>query len=91
MARENQKFKITRKEFEQMKEIDVRTVDRNTLVDIRDVVIRKELPREDRMIDYVRQVKNPYCYLDHGVVVKLSFKGTRSLEDCLVSCVDMES
>ncbi len=83
--------KITREELNKMKEVDIRTVDRNTLIDVRDVTVKKELPRSERILDYVRQIKNPYCYLDNGVAVKLSFKGTRSLEDCLVSCIDMES
>ncbi len=74
-----------------MKEIDIHTVDRGTLVDIRDVVIKKEFPKEKRVIDYIRQVRNPYCYIDRGVVVKLSFKGAGSLEDCLVSCMDTKN
>ncbi len=74
-----------------MKETDIRTVDRASLVDVKDVVIKDELAREERIIDYIEQIKNPYCYLDHGVVVKLSFKGTKRLEDCLLSCIEMES
>lgn len=44
------------------------------------------LPQEQRIKDYIRQVKNPYCYLDNGVVVHISFADTdATLEDQLLS------
>lgn len=43
------------------------------LVDIRDVVIRKDLPKEERMADFLRQIKNPYCFRYQDMVVQLSF------------------
>ena len=36
-------------------------IDRDKLVDIRDVVINTDLPKEERIKDYIRQIKNPYC------------------------------
>ena len=55
---------------EEMKNIDIRTVDPATLVDIRDVVINDDLPKEERMASFIRQIKNPYCYRVGDVVVK---------------------
>ena len=55
---------------EEMKNIDIRTVDPETLVDIRDVVIDDDLPKEERMASFIRQIKNPYCYRVGDVVVK---------------------
>lgn len=76
---------MTRDELERLKNVDVRTVDPETLVDINTVKIDPNLPREERIKEYVRQIGNPYCYLDQGYVVKLSFADTdRTLEDCLV-------
>lgn len=64
------------------KDVDIRTVDRNTLVDINDVNIDKKLPREQRLKDYVRQIKNPYCYKCGEAIVKISFsETTATLED----------
>ena len=50
--------------------VDVRTVDRNTLVDIESVKIDKSLSDRERVLDYLKQIKNPYCYLYRGTVVK---------------------
>ena len=84
------KFQITREELDKMKEVDIRTVDPDTLVDIDDVKINTDLPYEERMQDYIRQIKNPYCYRCKGVVVKISFSGKRRLEDCLKEAMESD-
>lgn len=66
-----------------MKNVDIKTVKKEDLVDINTVKINTDLPVKERIEDYIRQIKNPYCYLDHGVVVKVNFTGEKSLEDCL--------
>lgn len=72
--------------IEQLKNIDIRTVDPDTLVDIRDVKIDPELPREERLIEFVRQIKNPYCYKYGKAVIKISHEDTETtLEDRLVN------
>lgn len=80
--------------FEELKEhsqVDIRSVDPKGLVDIKDVTIREDLPIPERVRDYIRQIKNPYCYLSHGTVVKIRFAGSRTLEECINSCVSMEA
>lgn len=70
--------------LESLKNIDVRTVDRESLVDINTVVIDESLPRPERIRSFLEQIKNPYCYLDGDVVVKISFCDTEAtLEDRL--------
>ena len=56
--------------FEEMKTIDVRTVDPETLVDVTGIVIDESLSKEERKAEYLRQVKNPYCIRVGDVVVK---------------------
>ena len=48
--------------LEEMKSVDLRTVDREELVDIRDVHIDRSLPIEERIRSFVEQIKNPYCF-----------------------------
>lgn len=75
----------------EMAKVDVRTVNPEELVDITDVHINKELPVKERLADYISQIRNPYCYKSHGVIVKISFAGMRKLEECIGACVSMES
>ena len=71
---------------EEMKAVDIRTVDRDTLVDIRDVKIDRSLPLEERVRSFVEQIKNPYCFRCGDAVVKTSFLDTDvTLEDCVES------
>ena len=73
----------TKQAVQEMQAVDVRTVDKNTLVDIATVTLNENLPRQECIREYIRQIKNPYCYLSNGVVIKVSFAGKRSIEDCL--------
>lgn len=56
------------------------------LRNINEVEIRKDLSQRERMVDFISQIKNPYCYLDKGMVVKISFAGENRLEDTLKKC-----
>lgn len=87
---ENEKQVITIDELKKMTEIDIRTVDKNTLVDVEDVQVRMDLPKEERIAEYLRQIKNPYCYLSHGMIIKISFAGKDTLERCLERCMSIE-
>lgn len=58
------------------------------LVDIRDVVIDKSLPLEDRVKSYVEQIKNPYCFKVGDVVVRVSYAGKdKTLTDSFTSMI----
>lgn len=74
---------VTSEELRAMSEVDIRKVDRGTLVDAETVKINTELPIEERIADYTAQIKNPYCYLYKGMAIKISFSGKRKLEDCM--------
>jgi hypothetical protein len=73
-------------DFGTMRAVDVRTVDSAALDDIRDVKVNAALPQKERLIDFIRQVKNPYLYKCGKMVVKVSFAETEAtLEDKLES------
>lgn len=75
---------FTGTDLRQMKEVDIRTVDAGSLVDIRDVQVDQALPRRERFADFLQQIRNPYCYRCGKVVVKVSFADTdATLEDRL--------
>lgn len=71
-----------------MKNIDLNTVDRDELVDIRDVKVNTALPKQERAIDFIRQIGNPYCYKHGKYVVKVGFSDTEvSLEERLAGYI----
>ena len=70
--------------IEAMKTVDPKNVDRSALVQRSSVRLNPDAPREDRLRDFIRQIKNPYCYLDGKTVVKITFSNTdMTMEDCL--------
>ena len=56
--------------------MDLGTIDRDSLVDIRSVNIDTTLPKEERMCDFIRQIKDPYLYRHGKYVVKIAFSDT---------------
>ncbi|WP_442871058.1 DUF6870 family protein [Acutalibacter muris] len=54
------------------------------LADIRDVTVDPSLPKEERIADFLRQIKNPYCFKCGKFTVHAQYaKNGPSLEDCL--------
>lgn len=60
----------------------------DTFVDINDISVNKDLPKPERIKEYIRQIKNPYRFKCGNFVVtaKYSDKGL-SIEDCLQSII----
>ena len=79
---------LTREVIAAMRDVDIRTVDPDSLRDIRDVQVHAELSKEERILDFIRQIGNPYCYRHGKYVVKVSFTDTDiTLEDRMLSYI----
>lgn len=79
-------YTLTRETINAMRDVDIRMVDPDSLRDIRDVHVRTELPKRERMMDFIRQIGNPYCYRHGKYVVKISFTDTEvTLEERMLS------
>lgn len=81
---------ISAEELRKMKDTDIRTVDKNQLVDLNSVVIDESKPVEERILSFIQQIRNPYCFRVGDVVVKLVYKENgptfqQNLEDMLMS------
>ena len=77
---------LTAADIDAMQAVDLKTVDRDMLRDIRDVEVDTGLPKRERILDYIRQIGNPYCYRHGDYTVKVSFTGTdATLEDRVLS------
>ena len=78
----------TREQIEALQNVDIRTVDPETLRDIRDVTVNTDLPKRERILDFIRQIGNPYCYRHGKYVVKVSFTDTDvTLEDRMLAYI----
>lgn len=63
---------------------DFGSVTSSELVDIRDVSVKRELPKEERIADFVKQIGNPYLFKCGKYIVKASFSDSgQTLEECI--------
>ena len=54
------------------------------LVDINDVKINTELPVDERIMDYISQIKNPYRFKCDDIIINVKFnKHGKLLDDLL--------
>lgn len=83
---------MDRAELEELKKADVRTVDISALSEIEKIEIDSSLPARERWMDFAEKIKNPFCFICNGMVVKISYSEAKeSLENRLVQlCVSME-
>ncbi len=65
---------ITDEELDAMETVDVRTVDINTLTDIRDIKIDTKLPVEKKLALFAKQTNNLFVHRIGDYVVKVRFQ-----------------
>ena len=65
---------ITDEELDAMETVDVRTVDINTLTDIRDIKIDTKLPVEKKLALFAKQTNNLFVHRIGDYVVKVHFQ-----------------
>lgn len=83
------KAKISKEDFQQLKNVDIREIDPNTVTDIRCVRVDSSLPPAERIQDVVRQMNgNPFVYRCGNILIKTSFAGTQSLQVVLEECLE---
>lgn len=68
-----EKFGLAQMNLEKLRQVDVRTVDPETLVDIREIEIDRSLPKEGRQKEFMRKIRNPYCFRVGKVAVSVGF------------------
>ena len=69
-----------------MAETDINTISKESLIDIKDVTIDMEKGKQERISEFFRQIKNPYCFVCNGMIVKMHFNGSeKTLEEKLDS------
>lgn len=79
---------LTASDLKKLQSVNPETVDRSALKDIREVHINTELPKKERILDFIRQIGNPYCYRHGDYVVKVGFADTDvTLEDRMLSYI----
>lgn len=82
-----EKMKAQLNEYRSMSVMDV---DEEQLADVSAIRIDHDLPIENRTAALLKEIRNPYCFRYNNMVVKVSFAGKRSLDDCIAGCTSLK-
>lgn len=82
-----EKMKVQLNEYRSM---SVAEADKEQLADISEIRINHDLPIENRAAALLKEIRNPYCFRYNDMVVKVSFTGKRSLDDCIAGCISLK-
>ncbi|MDW2798847.1 hypothetical protein RZO55_14815 [Clostridium boliviensis] len=63
-------------ELQQLRAMDPSSIDIDSLVDIRSVKINTALPKEERIADFIKQIKNPYLFKCGDLIIQSVFPDT---------------
>ena len=67
-------YGLTEKELNNMADVDIRTVDINTLTDIRDIKIDTKLSVKEKILSFAKQTNNVYVHRMDDYIVKVRFQ-----------------
>lgn len=70
-------------DLQQMQNVDIRTVDQQTAIDIKNTKIDCKKTLKDKLNELIQDGKNPYIYKCDDYTIQFKFSETeRSIEDC---------
>ena len=62
----------------------------DSLIDIRNVKLDRNLGQAERVRSYLQQIKNPYCFKVGDVVVNVAYtEGGATLNDCFADMLSL--
>lgn len=64
---------ITNKQLEVMSRQNIETINRKELTDISAIHIRQDLPHNEKVLAFLEEIKNPYCFLCGNIPVRVCF------------------
>lgn len=64
---------MTLTELKRLSETDIEKAERCNLINVEKIMIDSSVPVVKRVLDYIEQLKNPYCFLCGDTPVKACF------------------
>lgn len=64
---------ITTKQLGDMNKQSIEAINKNDLTEISAIQINQDLPPEQKLLSFIEQIKNPYCFQHEGTAIRLSF------------------
>lgn len=83
-------YKELAEKLERCKNIDLKDVTLDDVDDIKDIKIDRRKSSDERILDFLTKVKNPYIFKVNGKLVRISFSEDTDLtaDDCLTRVLE---
>jgi len=84
----NNDIYVLKEKLEKCKKMDINDVNINEIDDLSEIKISRKKSSNERILDFLISVKNPYIFKVNGRVVKLEFSNNENkAEDCLTNVI----
>lgn len=82
----NYDLKELKRRVKYYKDIPIDEINSADVIDIKDIKIDRRKSSDERLLDFLNVVENPYVFKIKGRVVKVNFSDSdKTAEDCLTS------
>lgn len=82
----NYDLKELKRKVKYYKDIPIDEINSADVIDIKDIKIDRRKSSDERLLDFLNAVENPYVFKIKGRVVKVNFSDSdKTAEDCLTS------
>lgn len=74
--------------LEKCKNLSLKDVNIDEVDEITDIKVNKRKSRNERILDFLNEVKNPYIFKMNGRLIQIAFADTdRTAEECLTNVI----
>lgn len=78
-----------KEKIEKYRDIDLNEINPNDIPDISELKIDRRKTKEERILDLLTKVENPYVFKINGHLVQIGFTNNgKSAEDCLTNVLE---
>lgn len=74
---------LNMKELEELRTQTVADCNKSELVDLKDIKINRKKSKSNRMLDYIKKIKNPYLFKVGDMAVKIEYVGEKTISEAL--------
>ena len=79
-------YEYLREKLDRCKNVDIGTLKDEDIDDINDIKIDRRKPSNERILDFLNTVKNPYVFKHNGKLVKIGFSDTeKTADECITN------
>lgn len=80
-------LKILNKKLEKYQDLQMEDIDIAELTEIKEIIITRRKSSNDRILDFLNQINNPYAFLINGIVVQIGFTNNNKDANSCISKV----